>query len=75
MPKPKSVGVTAFQTRLLKDIETATSPSARAAFTDLCRGGHVNHTGEIPAFKLMSIAGAYWRGSEKNPTQRVYGAC
>ena len=46
-----------------------------ANFTDLCRGGHVGYTNEIPAFKLMSIAGAYWRGSEKNPMlQRVYGA-
>ncbi|MBI3535054.1 MAG: threonine--tRNA ligase, partial [Deltaproteobacteria bacterium] len=43
-------------------------------FTDLCRGPHVNTTGEIRAFKLLSIAGAYWRGSEKNPQlQRIYG--
>ena len=43
-------------------------------FTDLCRGPHVRRTGEIKAFKLLSIAGAYWRGSEKNPMlQRIYG--
>ncbi len=45
-------------------------------FTDLCRGGHVTNTKEIPAdgFKLDSIAGAYWRGSEKNPMlTRIYG--
>ena len=43
-------------------------------FTDLCRGGHADHTGEIAALKLMSVAGAYWRGDEKNPMlQRIYG--
>jgi len=45
-------------------------------FTDLCRGPHVEHTGQInpTAFKLMSIAGAYWRGDEHNPMlQRIYG--
>ena len=43
-------------------------------FIDLCRGPHVTSSREIGVFKLMSIAGAYWRGSEKNPQlQRVYG--
>jgi threonyl-tRNA synthetase len=45
-------------------------------FEDLCRGPHVEHTGQIPpdAFKLMSVAGAYWRGDENNPMlQRIYG--
>ena len=43
-------------------------------FVDLCRGPHVNSTGEIKAFKLMSIAGAYWRGDEHNAMlQRIYG--
>ncbi len=43
-------------------------------FTDMCRGGHVKSTGEIKAFKLMSVAGAYWRGDEKNAMlQRLYG--
>jgi len=43
-------------------------------FTDLCRGPHVNSTGEIKAFKLTNIAGAYWRGKERNPMlQRIYG--
>ena len=43
-------------------------------FEDLCRGGHVESTGAIPAFKLLTTAGAYWRGSEANPMlQRIYG--
>ena len=43
-------------------------------FEDLCRGPHVESTGAIPAFKLLSIAGAYWRGDEKLPMlQRIYG--
>ncbi|MQF82862.1 threonine--tRNA ligase [SAR202 cluster bacterium AD-802-E10_MRT_200m] len=43
-------------------------------FSDLCEGPHVHRTGEISAFKLLSIAGAYWRGSELNPMlQRIYG--
>ena len=43
-------------------------------FIDLCRGPHIPSTGEINAFKLLSIAGAYWRGVEKNPMlQRIYG--
>ncbi|MBU1045240.1 MAG: threonine--tRNA ligase [Candidatus Omnitrophica bacterium] len=45
-------------------------------FLDLCRGPHIGSTGEIKAFKLLSIAGAYWRGDEKNPMlQRIYGTC
>ncbi|HUF54665.1 MAG TPA: threonine--tRNA ligase [Dehalococcoidia bacterium] len=44
-------------------------------FVDLCQGPHVEKTGQLPAFKLMTTAGAYWRGSEKNPMlQRIYGA-
>lgn len=43
-------------------------------FTDLCRGGHIPNTGIIKAFKILSIAGAYWRGDEKNKQlTRVYG--
>jgi threonyl-tRNA synthetase len=43
-------------------------------FTDLCRGPHVESTGKVGSFKLMRVAGAYWRGNEKNPQmQRLYG--
>src|SRR3954447_8021537 len=43
-------------------------------FVDLCRGPHVATTGELGPFKLMNVAGAYWRGNEKNPMlQRIYG--
>ena len=43
-------------------------------FTDLCRGPHIPDTGRLKAFKLVSVAGAYWRGSEKNPMlTRIYG--
>ncbi|MFC1956312.1 threonine--tRNA ligase [Chloroflexota bacterium] len=46
----------------------------QGAFTDLCRGPHVSSSEEIKAFKLISIAGAYWRGDEHNPMlQRIYG--
>lgn len=47
---------------------------SEGAFTDLCRGPHVPNTGKLKAFKLMKIAGAYWRGDSNNEMlQRVYG--
>lgn len=55
---------------------TVISTYRQDSFEDLCRGPHVEHTGQIPAdaFKLMSVAGAYWRGDEQNPMlQRIYG--
>ncbi|MCI0873928.1 MAG: threonine--tRNA ligase [Chloroflexi bacterium] len=47
---------------------------ANGTFEDLCRGGHMERTGDIKAYKLLSAAGAYWRGDEKNAMlQRIYG--
>ena len=46
------------------------------SFLDLCRGPHVNSTGQVKVFKLLSVAGAYWHGIETNPMlQRIYGTC
>ena len=43
-------------------------------FTDLCRGPHLSSTGKVGAFKLLNLAGAYWRGDEKNKMlTRIYG--
>ena len=45
-----------------------------AGFTDLCGGPHVEHTGQIKAFRLLSVAGSYYRGDERNPMlERIYG--
>ena len=65
-----------FKLELLSELEDENiTQCSHSDFVDLCRGGHVNHTGEIPPFKLISIAGAYWKGDENNPQmQRVYGA-
>lgn len=54
-------------------IETV-SLYSQGDYTDLCRGGHVDSTGKVGAFKLTKTAGAYWRGNENNPQmQRIYG--
>ncbi len=58
------------------DVKPVISTYTQDTFEDLCRGPHLEHTGQIPpdAFKLMSVAGAYWRGDEHNPMlQRIYG--
>ncbi|MBD0315181.1 MAG: threonine--tRNA ligase [Nitrospiraceae bacterium] len=50
------------------------SAYAQGDFVDLCRGPHLPATGQVGAFKLLSTAGAYWRGDERNPMlQRIYG--
>ncbi len=54
--------------------DEAVTTYAHAAFVDLCRGPHVDSAGEVAAFKLMNVAGAYWRGDERNEMlQRIYG--
>ena len=54
--------------------EEAISTYSHGDFEDLCAGPHVESTGAIPAFKLLSVAGAYWRGDENRPMlQRIYG--
>ncbi len=56
--------------------ENVMPEDGKPMFVDLCRGGHVEHTGQIGAFKLTKIAGAYWKGKEDNPMlQRIYGTC
>jgi len=64
-----------YKLELIDDIPDETvSLYQQGSFTDLCRGPHVSSTGEIKAFKLISIAGAYWRGDERRPMlQRIYG--
>ncbi len=65
----------AYKVELLEELEDETvSLYEEGGFTDLCRGPHLPDTGKIKAFKLLSIAGAYWRGDEKNKMlQRIYG--
>jgi len=59
-----------------KAVEPMVSFYTTGKFIDFCRGPHIPSTGRIKAFKLMNVAGAYWKGDEKNPQmQRIYGAC
>ena len=54
--------------------EEVISTYRHGSFEDLCAGPHVGSTGKIPAFKLLNVAGAYWRGDENRPMlQRIYG--
>jgi len=64
-----------YKLELIEGIEDETVGHFRhGAFQDLCRGGHTESTGQVGAFKLDRVAGAYWRGDEKNRMlQRVYG--
>src|SRR5690606_30032737 len=57
-----------FKTELIENLEDGTITFCdHSTFTDLCRGGHIPNTGIIKAVKLLSVAGAYWRGDENNP--------
>lgn len=65
-----------YKVELINDLpdDAVISFYKQGAFTDLCRGPHLPSTGKIKAFKLVSIAGAYWRGDEKNKMlTRIYG--
>ncbi len=69
-----------FKQELIKDLEKEKTKKVTlyrsGNFVDLCIGPHVANTGKIGPFKLLSIAGAYWRGSETNPMlTRIYGTC
>jgi threonyl-tRNA synthetase len=83
LPKPEAIELyrkwnQTFKCELVE--EKATEPMVSfyttGKFIDFCRGPHIPSTGRIKAFKLMNVAGAYWKGQEGNPQmQRVYGAC
>lgn len=67
-----------YKLELIRDIadEKVSIYKTGDNFVDLCRGPHVASTGEIKAFKLLSVAGSYWHGIETNPMlQRIYGTC
>jgi len=64
-----------FKIELIENLEDGTITFCdHADFTDLCRGGHIPHTGFVKAVKLLNVAGAYWRGDETKPQlTRIYG--
>ncbi len=71
----KSIGE-AYKAEIIESIpsDQAVSLYTEGKFTDLCRGPHVPSTGKLKVFKLMKLAGAYWRGDSKNEMlQRIYG--
>lgn len=67
-----------YKVEIIRDIPSAEALSfyRQGNFIDLCRGPHIPSTGKLQAFKLMKVAGAYWRGDSKNKMlQRIYGTC
>ena len=68
-------GKNEYKTELIEALEDGTITFCdHSTFTDLCRGGHIPNTGFVKAVKVLSAAGAYWRGDEHNPQlTRVYG--
>ncbi|MFH1712154.1 MAG: threonine--tRNA ligase, partial [Patescibacteria group bacterium] len=76
----KEKGTTKINAEEARDLDIA-KPDVASTYTtgnfiDLCRGPHVANIKEIGAFKLTKVAGAYWRGDEKNAQlQRIYGVC
>ena len=83
LPKPEAIDLyrkwnQGFKCELVEEkvVESMVSFYTTGKFIDFCRGPHIPSTGRIRAFKLMSVAGAYWKGQEGNPQmQRIYGAC
>lgn len=81
LPRDKAVELMAeknepYKIELINDLPEGEELSffKQGEFTDLCAGPHVTYTSAVKAFKLMSVAGAYWRGSEKNKMlTRIYG--
>jgi len=65
-----------YKVEIIQDLpeDAVISTYTQDSFTDLCRGPHVENTSQIGHFKLLNVAGAYWRGDEKRPMlQRIYG--
>ncbi len=67
-----------FKVEIVNDLPESEGPTVsfyrHGTFEDLCRGGHIDSTGQLGAFKLLNTAGAYWRGDETRPMlQRIYG--
>src|SRR3984885_1797026 len=83
LPKPEAIKLYQengqnFKCELVEEkaIEPMVSFYATGKFLDFCRGRNIPSTGRLKAFKLMNVAGAYWKGQEANPQmQRIYGAC
>jgi len=83
MPKPEALDLyrksnQEFKCELVEEkaLEPMVSFYTTGKFIDFCRGPHIPSTGRIKAFKLMNVAGAYWKGHEGNPQmQRIYAAC
>ncbi|MBI4297386.1 MAG: threonine--tRNA ligase [Chloroflexi bacterium] len=63
-----------YKLELIEELGAPLTIYRHGDFVDLCRGSHVESTGQIKAFKLLSVAGAYWHGDEHRPMlQRIYG--
>lgn len=63
-----------YKLELLQELKEKPTFYQNNSFADLCKGPHIKNTGEIKAFKLMKIAGAYWKGDNNRPMlQRIYG--
>ena len=76
----KDIAAAAIRREEIKEAEAKPEASATVSlyrcgeFVDLCRGPHVPHAGKVPAFKLLGVAGSYWRGDSTRPMlQRIYG--